>query len=66
MLMVEVQADHQEIFAMLLNYKCRLFLASGELLVASFAERHGNVFALNPVFHQERLEAWLKPLRFSS
>jgi FkbM family methyltransferase len=66
MLMVEVQADHQEIFAMLLNYKYRLFSASGELLDVSLAERHGNVFALNPVFHQERLEVWLAQFRFPS
>ncbi len=66
MLMVEVQSDHQEIIAMLRNYEYRLFSASGELLGESFTERHRNVFALNPVFHQERLESWLKQLRYVS
>jgi FkbM family methyltransferase len=66
MLMVEVQADHQEIIAMLRNYDYRLFSASGEMLGESFTGRHGNVFALNPVFHKEKLEAWLKQLRYVS
>lgn len=66
MLMVEVQADHQEVIAMLRNYEYRLFSASGELLGESLAERNSNVFALNPIFHQERLETWLDKLRHSS
>ena len=65
-LMVEVQSDHQETIAMLRNYEYRLFSANGELLADSPVEKNGNIFALHPVSHRERLEAWLEQLRFSS
>lgn len=66
MLMVEVQSDHREIIAMLRNYGYCLFSATGELLGDSLVVKNGNIFAFHPVFHQERLEAWLEQLPFSS
>lgn len=65
MLMVEVQSDHQEIFAKLRNYEYLLFSATGELLGDGLVEKNGNIFALHPVFHQERLEDWLEQLHCS-
>ena len=66
MLMVEVQSDHQEIIAVVCNCGYCLFSATGELLSDSLVEKNGNIFALHPVSHRERLEAWLEQLRFSS
>lgn len=65
MLMVEVQSDHQEIIAKLRNYEYLLFSATGELLGDGLVEKNGNIFALHPVFHQERLEDWLEQLHCS-
>ena len=66
MMMVEIQADHREILQILRDCGYKLFKADGEMIDESLTFGSGNIFALHPAFHQERLEAWSYQLEYNS